>query len=168
MLKIEINEIAFKNDPDAIKDMMNSYKKNPGAIYGIMGLRNGNYMHIERVPTDYDYFVVDILGGYRGVLYNVGLIDREKFYKFFDEIEALHRKANLIAMHDDFIFAYFFKMQRIERRVASSGKISPNIHYLPIPNSDGITVDPNGGKSLDILHQYLKENELSWVISNLH
>lgn len=96
----------------SIEMLYNSWLKNPDSIYGLMGVRDNNFIHTENIPNDYDYFVVDILGGYRCVIYARKFI-QDDFQEWIDEIQFLHNEKDLIPMHDDHIFSYYFKYKGI-------------------------------------------------------
>jgi hypothetical protein len=164
-------DLIFTFDDDAlltnraIESLVSAWEKNPNAVYSIMGHREESYIHQERIDSSaFDYFVVDIVGGYRGVLYPVNLIEKDEFISYIQEMIDLHKSQNLIAMHDDHIFSYFFKMKKIERRVAPFLEKRFFIDYRNIENSDGITVDKNTVLSMNIIKNYFSNNQ--WVIDN--
>lgn len=150
----------------SIEILHTSYRKNPESIYGLMGVRENKFIHTEMLPKDYDYYVVDTLGGYRGIIYPKSLIE-DDFVEWVYKIINIHNQEDLVAMHDDQIFSYYFKYKGIQRRVAkfiSDG--SDEMKYYPIENKDGIFNDPETLKSLEIINKYLSISGLDWILSN--
>ena len=148
-----------------IESLLQAYNKNKGAVYSFSGTREGRFLHAELLPHDYDYFEVDVVGGYRGVLYPTYLINKMEFYTWVEMFIASSKKHNLIAMHDDHIFSYYFKYKRIPRRVSNS-PFNKEFKYTPISNTDGIFNDSNTNTSVEITRNTLFENKLDWVVNN--
>ena len=148
-----------------IECLLQAYNKNKDAVYSFSGTREGRFLHAELLPHDYDYFEVDIVGGYRGVLYPIHLIEKMEFYTWVEMFIASSKKHNLLAMHDDHIFSYYFKYKRIPRRVSNS-PYNKEFKYTPISNSDGIFKDENTNTSFEIIKETLFENKLDWVFNN--
>jgi hypothetical protein len=151
-----------------IEMLLASYEKNPGAVYGLMGVRDNTFIHTENIPSDYEYYVVNVLGGYRGVLYKANLFSRGKFFSLVDTIQRAHRSSNMILMHDDHVFSYYFKMMGIERRVAKfiPGEIiSERIAYNPIDNNDGIMQDPRSAESMRLIEKVFRDRMLDEVLT---
>jgi hypothetical protein len=148
-----------------IESLLQAYNKNKGAVYSFSGTREGRFLHAELLPHDYDYFEVDVVGGYRGVLYPTHLINKLEFYTWVEMFITSSKKHNLIAMHDDHIFSYYFKYKRIPRRVSNS-PFNKEFKYTPISNTDGIFNDSNTSNSFEITKQTLFENKLDWVVNN--
>ena len=154
----------------SIELLTDSYIKYGDAIYGIMGkIGNDTYVHGEFVSTiespdgtKKDYANVDLLGGYRGVLYPIHLLNKNNTSKatkitFFDWINMFvkyHKKKNLVAMHDDDIFYYWAKYNNIERRVVKVPCDIPNfIYYNPISNTNGIFSDKDCNIALEMIKE---------------
>lgn len=148
-----------------IESLLQAYNKNKDAVYSFSGTREGRFLHAELLPHDYDYFEVDVVGGYRGVLYPLNLIDKMEFYTWVEMFIASSKKHNLIAMHDDHIFSYYFKYKKIPRRVSNS-PYNKEFKYTPISNTDGIFNDSNTNTSVEITRNTLFENKLDWVVNN--
>ena len=148
-----------------IESLLQAYNKNKGAVYSFSGTREGRFLHAELLPHDYDYFEVDVVGGYRGVLYPTHLINKLEFYTWVEMFITSSKKHNLLAMHDDHIFSYYFKYKRIPRRVSNS-PFNKEFKYTPISNTDGIFNDENTNKSFEIIKETLFENKLDWVVNN--
>jgi hypothetical protein len=169
------NDVIIIIDDDSglyektIELLSNSYKKYGDAIYGIMGkIGKEVYIHGEFVKEDYKN--VDLLGGYRGVLYPVHLLTQKtnknlSFINWIDMFIKEHKKKNLVAMHDDDIFYYWAKYNNYERRVVKVECNIPNtIFYNPITNTNGIFNDENCNSSLQLIENILKDNKLEYLI----
>ena len=148
-----------------IESLLQAYTKNKGAVYSFSGTREGRFLHAELLPHDYDYFEVDVVGGYRGVLYPTHLINKIEFYTWVEMFITSSKKHNLIAMHDDHIFSYYFKYKKVPRRVSNS-PFNKEFKYTPISNTDGIFNDSNTNTSVEITRNTLFENNLGWVVNN--
>lgn len=148
-----------------IESLLQAYNKNKDAVYSFSGTREGRFLHAELLPHDYDYFEIDVVGGYRGVLYPTHLINKNEFYTWVEMFIISSKKHNLIAMHDDHIFSYYFKYKRIPRRVSNS-PFNKEFKYTPITNTDGIFNDENTSNSFEITKQTLFDNKLDWVVNN--
>jgi hypothetical protein len=174
-----LKEYSFKSEEDfiftfdddtplyerTIETLLQAYNKNKNAVYSFSGTREERFLHAEFLPDDYDYFEIDILGGYRGVLYPVHLIDKVEFYNWIDMFISSSNKQGLLAMHDDHIFSYYFKYKNIPRRVSNS-PFNKIFIYTPISNEDGIFNDSNTNSSIKIIKDTLFENNLGWVVNN--
>lgn len=151
---VELLSEAQKNDPDG--------------VYGLMGVIEAGdptkpqFVHGEFVH--YPFIDVDVLGGYRGVLYPVkhlvhennganrmGLVDWVHLF-----IEA-HQQKNLIAMHDDHIFAYYCKYRGIPKRVVRIPEANGRLFYEPIGNTDGIFADTNSETSYKMIQEIVSK-----------
>ena len=168
------NTFIFSFDDDTpiqhttIESLLLAYLKNPNAAYSFSGAREGRFLHAELLPQDYDYFEVDVVGGYRGVLYPMSIFTQNNKHEFYRWVEMFmndSKKHGLIAMHDDHIFSYYLKYKGIPRRVSNS-PFNKNFTYTPIANTDGIFNDENTNSSFDILKQTLFDNDLAWVFNN--
>ncbi len=148
-----------------IETLLQAYNKHKDSVYGLSGARQERFIHAEYLPENYDYFEVDILGGYRGVLYPKHLIFKEDFYSWVQMFIDDSKKHNLIAMHDDHIFSYYFKYKKIPRRVSNS-PFTKEFKYNPINNTDGIFKDDNTQNSFKILKETLYNKDLGWVVDN--
>lgn len=148
-----------------IESLLQAYNKNKGAVYSFSGTREERFLHAEFLPHDYDYFEVDVVGGYRGVLYPTHLINKNEFYTWVEMFITSSKKHNLIAMHDDHIFSYYFKYKKVPRRVSNS-PFNKEFKYTPISNTDGIFNDSNTNTSVEITRNTLFDNNLGWVVNN--
>jgi len=148
-----------------IETLLLAHNKDRNAVYALSGARQNKFFHGEMLPEDYSYFEIDIIGGYRGVLYPVYLIDKTALFKWIDMFVDSCSKNKSIPMHDDHIFSYYFKHQNIPRRVSNS-PFSKKFNYTTIPNEDGIFKDENTMKNIEIINNTLYEKELNWVVDN--
>ncbi len=148
-----------------IETLLLAHNKDRNAVYALSGARQNKFFHSEMLPEDYSYFEIDIVGGYRGVLYPVYLIDKSALFKWIDMFVDTCAKNNSIPMHDDHIFSYYFKHQNIPRRVSNS-PFSKQFNYTTIPNEDGIFKDENTTQNMELIKNTLYEKELHWVIDN--
>ena len=149
----------------AIEIMVKNYKQHGYGVYGIMGIKSSQYVHGEALrELPYDNVEVDLIGGYRGVLYPVNSLgDKKQFHNWIDMFIEEHTKQGIIAMHDDNIFAYYAKRYEIPRRVCKIDE--PGWFYFPIENHDGIMADEYSGKSLELTHKILEDNDLIYLIN---
>jgi hypothetical protein len=138
---------------ETIRLLVEGYKKYGTAVYGIMGkIGEHIYVHGEKVKSDYQ--CVELLGGYRGVLYPVKIFKtRQEFLSFVCKFIEENKKKGLIAMHDDEIFSYYAEYENIERRVVSIPGNGNVLHYHPIQNDDGIFNDNRCYESLKIVKE---------------
>jgi hypothetical protein len=148
-----------------IETLLLAHNKDRNAVYALSGARQNKFFHAEMLPEDYSYFEIDIVGGYRGVLYPVYLIDKSALFKWIDMFVNTCAKNKSIPMHDDHIFSYYFKHQNIPRRVSNS-PFSKKFNYTTIPNEDGIFKDENTIQNMDLINNTLYEKELNWVVDN--
>jgi len=143
----------------AIHLLHQSFKKCGDAVYGLMGVNDTHldirpkFIHGEFIQH-LDYVSTDILGGYRGVLYPIHLLSTlEEWVKPF--LNA-HHQRDMIAMHDDHIFAYYCQSKNIERRVITIENGNGMLFYEPIQNDDGIFNDTQSGDSYNLIQTILK------------
>jgi len=123
-------------------------------VYGIMGVieRDGKPMFVHGEFVQNNYVCVEVLGGYRGVLYPVQLI-QEGLKEWVDTFIIEHEKRDLIAMHDDHIFSYYCQKNKIEMRVIHIPNANGRLFYQPISNQDGIFNDNNSEISYKLIQQ---------------
>ena len=157
------NILIFDDDnglfPTALECLLNSLNNcGRDSVYGIMGIASGNYVHGEYIQGG-DYYPVDLLGGYRGVLYPVNLLNVEDLSKWIDMFIEGYQKHNMVAMHDDHIFSYYLKYNKIPSRVVN---VYPKdrLNYWPKSNSNGIFQYERVQESIDVLDEVLKENNI--------
>jgi hypothetical protein len=166
-----LEDFIFTFDDDTplyektIETLLLAHERDKNAIYALSGARQSRFIHAELLPEDYNYFEVDIVGGYRGVLYPIFLIDKTELFKWIDMFVDTCSKVKTIPMHDDHIFSYYFKHKNIPRRVSNS-PFSKKFTYTSIPNEDGIFKDDNTYKNMEIINQTLYDKELNWVVDN--
>ena len=139
---------------DAIETLILNYQKNPNAVYGIMGVKDNVFIHAEHIPNSLEYYEVDVLGGYRGVLYHKFLLNG--LVEYIKPIEETLKEANLIMMHDDHIFSYFLNSKNIKMRVVGS-LTSSQIDYQPLSNNDGIFQDEKSKLCYELIKKTLNK-----------
>lgn len=137
---------------ESIMNCINSYGKE--AVYGIMGVKSNQFIHGESISSG-DYFVVDFLGGYRGVCYPINLIDKSKMIQWCNSIIHEYQKINTIPLHDDHIFNYYLKLNKIESRVVRIN--NGQFNYNPKPNDNGIFNDSQCNKNLEFLESIINK-----------
>lgn len=148
-----------------IETLLLAHEKDRNAIYALSGARQNKFFHAEMLPEDYSYFEIDIVGGYRGVLYPAYLIDKQALFKWIDMFVDACGKDKSIPMHDDHIFSYYFKYKNIPRRVSNS-PFSKQFNYTTITNEDGIFKDENTLKNMEVINTTLYDKKLNWVVDN--
>jgi hypothetical protein len=161
----------------AIDLCWNTWKSNGDAVYGLMGVIENEGDNTDAPPKpqfvhgeflmNVGYYSVDVLGGYRGVLYPLHLLFQascsslfsttlEKRYDLAEWVNFFveeHHDHNLLAMHDDHIFAYYCKYHNLDRRVVFIPNAQGNLFYEPIGNTDGIFNDTNSEKSYQLVQK---------------
>jgi hypothetical protein len=148
--------------PTAIECLKNIHDKcGSDSVYGIMGIKDDKFVHGEFVNGD--YHTVDLLGGYRGVLYPSNILNYEELYNWVNMFIDGYKLHDMIAMHDDHIFSYYLKYKNIESRVVN---VYPRyegwkINYWPKTNSNGIFQYERVQESIEVLDEVLKNNNIS-------
>ncbi len=141
----------------AIECLVNGYNIDNNAVYGIMGTiethQGTNFVHGESINGG--YLPVDLLGGYRGVLYPSKLVPYESLSKWVNNFIDSYAQYGMVPDHDDSIFSAYLNYHKIESRVVS---VFPKdkLNYWPKSNSNGIFQDPKLDKSLSIFHKTLE------------
>ena len=150
-----------------IELLYENYKTYGTSVYGMMGVIEDPkiFIHGENVQP-YNFALVEVLGGYRGVLYPVHLIF-DNLKSWVDTFVNEHSQQGLIAMHDDHIFSFFCEKNKIERRVIHIPNPNANgqLFYQPISNKDGIFNDNNWEISYKLTKQIYEGLALSSCIS---
>lgn len=168
--------------PPAIEMLSGTHERfrqhhEPLAVYGLMGanderVEDGSprpeptFVHGEFIMNG-DYYPVDILGGYRGILYPAevlfpvpdatpGTPESVGLMQWVQPFLEAHAKENLIAMHDDHIFAYYCRYRGVPHRVIRIPGAEGMIFYEPIENKDGIFNDDRSGRSYELFHEVLR------------
>lgn len=174
----EEHDVVFIFDDDsvvydeAIALLWNAYLRNRDAVYGLMGVieqgsgESPQFIHGEYLPEDIPSMDVDVLGGYRSVLYPVRLLTT--LPAWVDAHVKAHREKGMVAMHDDHIFAYYCQSLDIPRRIVripfdanNPTKIFTSdcrrndrvLFYEPIDNQDGIFADPLSHASYELIRE---------------
>jgi hypothetical protein len=125
---------------ETIELLVNAYHRFGEAVYGFIGVMDNApefFYHGEQV-IGFDAANIDMLGGYRGVLYPVKRI-RYDIQKWVDIFVKEHEKDGTLAMHDDHIFTYYLKHKNIERRIVKIPVNHPDeCKYKHVHNTNGI------------------------------
>jgi hypothetical protein len=125
---------------ETIELLVKSYRNFGEAVYGYIGVMDDSptfFYHGEQV-IGFEAANIDMLGGYRGVLYPVKCI-REDLQKWVNIFVEEHKKDGLLATHDDHIFTYYLKYKNILRRIVKIPVNNPDeCKYRHIHNTDGI------------------------------
>jgi len=163
------DDVIFIFDDDsipyvhAIEFLYDMYQKHGDAAWGLMGVSQDEeeqpkFLHGEFIQ-DRDFMTVDVLGGYRGVLYPVHIFTNGEpsLKKWLTPFLDRHEQENLIAMHDDHLFAYYCQYKNIERRVIRLQNGNGYLFYEPLSNTDGIFNDERSGKSFELITQIMGE-----------
>ena len=143
---LDDDTLIFK---ETIELLYTSYKKYGDAVYGFIGVMNNNpsiFHHGEHI-FGCDILPIDMLGGYRGVLYPIKLIynDLSKWVQIFINE---HQKQGLITLHDDHIFNYFLTYKKIKKYIVKIPTNNGELKYRYIHNTDGIFGSNNHHESL--------------------
>lgn len=143
--------------PSIIKQLCSYNPQN--CVAGCMGVNAPNFIHGEYLDLETE---VRVLGGYRGILYPTEIISKLKplFKNFVDEIVNVYRQElNTIPLHDDHIFASFFRKNGIPLKVIALHFDSNNnqIPYRILNNSNGIFQVNSNDKQLALLELFLTQ-----------
>lgn len=127
------------------------------AIYGFVGIKEGKYLHGEYFSSG-DYYPVEMLEGYRGVIYPLNVIDKTKMIQWCNYIIEEYDKINTIPLHDDYIFYFYCYLNNIESRIINIPTGTPdNLNYTPKENSNGIKMDLQCDDNLTYLESILSK-----------
>ena len=151
-----------------IELLYNEYLKNKNFRYGFMGIYKNQFLHGENIRHDFglmnNYFDVQDLGGYRGILYPVFLLDKQELKEWVDMFVQEHKKYNLVAMHDDHIFNYYCKYKNISSRVVKIPNVVDKLFYDPIKTENGIFQDALCTKTFNITTNLIKNKGLGHLL----
>lgn len=126
------------------------------SIIGCMGVRHPHFIHAENIDTPTE---VRVLGGYRGVVYPGSVLKllEKSFVSFITDIlEFYNTHLQSIPLHDDHIFASFFRKHNIQLFVMSFKQNRMN--YSIIENTNGIFQERSTDTQLLLLQKYLEMN----------
>jgi hypothetical protein len=143
-------------DKYLISELVNASYKHPDKVLCRMGVQNGNFIHQEFLS---DFQSVDVVGGYRGVLYKP---------KFFDTKELLEdynkTTINNMICSDDHLFSYYLNNKNIPRLVIPypRNRIPQNqviqcIQRTFMNLDSGIQGNPRGNSAHIIENYYRKD-----------
>jgi hypothetical protein len=144
--------------PACVTQLYNSHDSESPGILGCMGVNPPHFIHGESIPANQTCVDVRVLGGYRGILYPVSIVREYKteFTEFFQLLcEEYHVKLNTIPLHDDHIFASFFRKHQVPFKVV---KITAEQHpsFQILENSNGIFNSNNNDAQLCVLKEFLE------------
>jgi len=152
----------------ALECMLSSQSKFPHSTICLMGIRRGIFTHGEDLDEEME---VDIMGGYRGVLYPAELLLQKEMLNWIDTFVDKHRSAGIPLMHDDNIFSSFHKKHEIPMRISpvpNPGEYDKTtnklvINYTYIVNEDGIFDDKSTtvsmNKTKEIIHELMEDEK---------
>lgn len=153
----------------ALELLWEAHRQNSNAVYGLMGvIEHGTstapqFVHGEFLPREMGAMNVDVLGGYRTVLYPVHLLlsnnprpphtNQMTLIEWVNLHVQKHQEKGLVAMHDDHIFAYYCRYRGIPTQVIHIPSPHGRLFYEPIDNTDGIFADANSHASYELIRQ---------------
>ena len=137
-------------DPHLVQELLAFAEKNPSDACGFMGTTvHGGFIHSEHIAGPCQ---VDILGGYRGVLYRRSFFDD----RIFNEIEELNKEG--VFLTDDQLFAWHLERNHVNRFVIPTAYRYPdkpyNFKFLNL--GGGVYEDDGGAKSRPSLERVKK------------
>ena len=141
-------------DKYLISDLVDASNKRPETVVCRMGIQNSHFIHQEFLN---DFQNVDVVGGYRGVLYKP---------KFFDVKELLNdynkTTINNMICSDDHLFSYYLDSKKIPKLVipylrdrVPPNQIAQHIQRIFLNLDPGIQGNPRGN-SVYIIKDYYK------------
>ena len=141
----------------SIQTLLDAYKTHGKAVYGFMGVieipspKQTIFIHAETIPNGFTK--VTGVGGYRGVLYSVELL--ENMIEWIEYFVEKHKGTELLCMHSDHIFSYYMRLHHHEERVVSLYNTAQyHLHNFP----DSIFSDPRHSLSFKIMRDaFLKK-----------
>lgn len=144
------------HQPVTIKQLCGS--KPVKCIVGCMGVNAPHFIHGESIPQGTE---VRVLGGYRGVLYPTETIQSLKasFKEYVEDIVRVYKsELDTIPLHDDHIFASFFRRNGIPLKVVPlTPPPNGSPSYRMIHNSNGIFQSESNHTQLALLQSFLIE-----------
>jgi hypothetical protein len=146
-------------EPHAIEELVAAAARYPGEAIGFMGVSGGRFIHAETLSEmQSPHATVSVLGGYRGVLYPLEILDAS----LIDDYESIAERCDGF-VDDDHLFAWNLARRNITRRVIATGYPGPrgllNIQVMDL--ADSITYGPDGGAAVERSHSSLSEYYLS-------
>jgi GT2 family glycosyltransferase len=147
-------------EPHAIEELLDAATRHPHTALGFMGVSGGHFVHAEAVAANgLSHVPVDVLGGYRAVLYPVDVLDRS----LFADLDALSERVGPF-LDDDHLIGWNLARRGIPRAVVATRHPGPrhalNVELLDLP--DAITADPSSAQRA---HQALTDyyKAMRWV-----
>lgn len=98
-----------------LEELAEASEKHPDKVIGFEGFREGNrFIHAEHVRSPRGFEPVDVLEGYRGIIYRRGLFDGS----IFTDIRGL--MADGMFLCDDELFSWNLRRRGIKRVVTAT------------------------------------------------
>ena len=141
--------------PSIIKQLCDSTPTQ--CITGCMGVNPPRFIHGEEIQSETE---VRVLGGYRGVLYPTEILRSLKtpFREYIQEIVGIYKlELGTIPLHDDHIFASFFRRNKVPLQVVPLQWNHSGTPYKILKNSNGIFQSDANDKQLALLERFLTE-----------
>jgi GT2 family glycosyltransferase len=140
-------------EPHAIEELLGAAARHPHAALGFMGVSGAHFIHAETIGANgLSHVAVDVLGGYRAVLYPVEVLDRT----LFTDLDALTERIGPF-LDDDHLFGWNLARRGIPRAVIATHhpgpRHAPNIELLDLP--DAISGEGGDPPSVQRHHQEL-------------
>lgn len=149
----------------AIEELVDSYNAFDDSLLGFMGTWKNQhlFLHSELI---YCNTKVDLLGGYRSILFPRHLI-KEQFFREYDELMKLHEPHNIPVLDDDMFYHNFCHKHKIPMHVIKTkytGNLNSdnilekiNIKFLESSKLDAI----NGGGEMTSISNKIIESYYS-------
>jgi hypothetical protein len=122
------DDIAYERH--FVQELLDGHRNQPNAVIGYMGTLNNNFIHSEIIQFNQPQRVfrkVDLLGGYKGILYHRKLV-ADDFFKIVKDLTEMHfDKFNRPVLEDDNLLASYFKYKNIDQLVL--GTFFPRAYY---------------------------------------
>lgn len=138
-----------------IDELCLSRRHFPDKILGCMGVNAPHFIHSQYIDKNEE---VRVLGGYRGILYPLERIRPllPPLQAFVDELVMEYAlKLSSIPLHDDHIFASFFRKHGIHLIVIPLCFMQDSKTFEIVPNTNGIFMSEGNDKQLCLLESFL-------------
>lgn len=146
----------------AIEELVAATRWHPRTAIGFMGVSAGDFIHAETLAAQgVSHASVSILGGYRGILYPVGVLDQT----LLGDHAAADKRCGPF-LDDDHLIAWNLARRGIPRHVIATRHPGPgyalNVQLLTLP--EAITFGSDDGRAVHDCHRALIEyyKEMRW------
>ncbi len=140
----------------SIQTLIEAYQNHGKAVYAFMGVieisspKQTIFIHSEQIQSGFTK--VTGVGGYRGVLYSVDLL--EHMVEWIEYFVNKHKDTDILCMHSDHIFSFYMRHNHYEERVVSLCNVNQYyLHDLP----DSIFSDTRHSLSFKIIRDAFLE-----------